>query len=649
MKKIIILIFLFGISELSAQLNIGGEPLSSENRIKKVLPQKIPTEYLPSINLTKIQLQDVEEEKKGMPPRFGFPIDVNLNLENSGVWTKVDSGHIWQLSIKAEGAKSINLLYDDFWLPKGATLYIYNAKKTHVIGGFTEANNKGIKEDFTKFATGLVYGDKITLEYFEPDTVTGQGEISIENVVHGYRKIDISNSLKAFGTSQSCQINVNCDEGDDWQFEKRGVALIVIDGTRWCSGALLNTSNGFATPYFLTADHCLNGEDAIGDPDASNWSFYWNYESPNCTNPSQEPEIFSTTGAVVVANRQSTDFALMRLTESPTLYGVTFLGWTATTSTFPGGVGIHHPDGDVKKISIENDNVNVFDGSISWTDGVTTPANTHWRVVFDDGGTEGGSSGSPLMDNNGRVVGQLHGGTGLCPGDSGFRKFYGILGVSFNGNNEHRRLRDWIYPTCNSNVTITEDFNGETPTQLSSDYLTANNELGSQTFVVYKAGDFVRLTPGFRAYVGADMTAKIGACNNSESNALGNTIALNSYTNTEEQLVENKSSSNQNKDKQQFQVEQNTVSIIPTNDFIIYPNPSQGESVIKFELTQDANATISIFNSQGKLVFEWSDDFIVGQNEVELRDLKKLSAGVYHVRLQTPEMTLSKSLILQKF
>ena len=37
-------------------------------------------------------------------------------------------------------------------------------------------------------------------------------------------------------------------------------------------------------------------------------------------------------------------------------------------------------------------------------------SNTHWRLNWDEGGTEGGSSGSPLFDDE-NIVGQLHGGS----------------------------------------------------------------------------------------------------------------------------------------------------------------------------------------------------------------------------------------------
>ena len=61
----------------------------------------------------------------------------------------------------------------------------YDDERRRVIGAFTSYNNK---EDGA-FATAPVAGDAITLEYYEPAAVRGQGVISIWRVVHAYRNL----------------------------------------------------------------------------------------------------------------------------------------------------------------------------------------------------------------------------------------------------------------------------------------------------------------------------------------------------------------------------------------------------------------------------------------------------------------------------
>ncbi|MDY0077472.1 MAG: hypothetical protein RBR87_09370 [Bacteroidales bacterium] len=161
------------------------------------------------------------------------------------------------------------------------------------------------------------------------------------------------------GSSGDCQVNVNCLEGNGWNNEKKAIALILVNGNRYCTGSLVNTTANDLRPLFLAADHCLGGwanydikYDAVTNPNLNHYSFYWHYEHPACSNSISEPPIYSTVGAMVIANNSTTDFALLRLTENP-LYNpnVTpyYLGWDRSGNPGTGGVGIHHPVGDVKK------------------------------------------------------------------------------------------------------------------------------------------------------------------------------------------------------------------------------------------------------------------------------------------------------------
>jgi hypothetical protein len=118
-------------------------------------------------------------------------------------------------------------------MPDGAKFFVYSNDRRHSIGAFTSANNNGDKNNIQGFATGLVYGDQVTLEYYLPTDVKDVGVISVVYVIHGYRYILLPDSEKAgYGQSGSCNVNVNCSEGADWQNEKNAVALILVSGNR---------------------------------------------------------------------------------------------------------------------------------------------------------------------------------------------------------------------------------------------------------------------------------------------------------------------------------------------------------------------------------------------------------------------------------
>lgn len=176
-----------------AQIGTNELPWSFQNNHK--FRAAIDMIVLPDIDIEQIEREDEHDEKLGVPPRFGFPHETCLNTDNSGTWQELPNGDkLWQLSIRCPGALSINLLYDRFYIPKGGKLFLYSADKRQTIGAFTEANNNGSAHDAKGFATGLLYGDEIVLEYYEPKMVAESVIISIARVVHGYRYIHRPNT-----------------------------------------------------------------------------------------------------------------------------------------------------------------------------------------------------------------------------------------------------------------------------------------------------------------------------------------------------------------------------------------------------------------------------------------------------------------------
>jgi lysyl endopeptidase len=93
---------------------------------------------------------------------------------------------IWRLRVRAPGAKSINLVYNKFWLPDRGKFHIYRPDKTILIGAFTEKNNKGTMNNPKGFATGIIKNDEIVLEYYEPKEFTNKSIISISQIIYGY-------------------------------------------------------------------------------------------------------------------------------------------------------------------------------------------------------------------------------------------------------------------------------------------------------------------------------------------------------------------------------------------------------------------------------------------------------------------------------
>lgn len=451
MRKIFlsIVVLCFCLS-LNAQISTNEQPVSYT---MDIAAKSIDTKTMPALDLAILEKENLRDDDDKKPFRFGFAHQVNYNLHNSGTWQQLpDGSKLWQLNIICPEALSINLLYDKFWIPEGGKFFIYTPDKKNSLGAFTSANNKEGARGQRGFATGLLDGDSIVLEYYQPKEVKDDAILSISAVVHGYRKVDFRTGTlpDGFGTSESCNINVNCSQGQDWQNEKRAVARVLVDGTEWGSGALINSTANTNSSLFLTADHLLDtgGYDATGSYNLDNFIFYWNYESSGCSNPSSEPTLYSTSGATLLANSSDSDFALFKLDEDPFIYSPYYLGWDRSGSSGTGGVCIHHPSGDIKKIStytITPQNVSVS-GKPCY----------YWGITWSLGVTYGGSSGSPLLNSSHRVIGHQRGGYSTCSDPSKVDNF-GKFSISWtgNGNSDYRRrLNYWLDPSATTSQTM---------------------------------------------------------------------------------------------------------------------------------------------------------------------------------------------------
>ena len=413
----ILFIILILMNFIISQVSQGGNPKSFELNLRSNVEEKV----MDYIDVEALINEDNQADKE-IPFRFGYDIPVSINLENSGTWDLLDDGsRLWRIKIKSEDAFSINLIFDEYNLPNEAELFVYSENLDMVLGAFTSLNNK----DYGGMATSPIEGDVIFLEYYESNSANFRGQLSISHVVHGYKDVFFKED-RDYGDSGSCNNNVNCSEGDLWDNEIRAAAMILSsNGSRLCSGSMINNVRQDLTPYFLTANHCIYGN-------TDSWIIMFNYESPGCANENG-PTNMTVQGTTLRSSGAGSDFALFELSEiPPESYEIHYSGWSALDVAPVQPVAIHHPSGDIKKISFDYEN-GISDGW-SGNDG------SHWRVAdWEDGTTEPGSSGSPLYDADHRIVGQLHGGEASC--SYNVNDYYGKFSTSWNSG-----LSTWLDP-----------------------------------------------------------------------------------------------------------------------------------------------------------------------------------------------------------
>lgn len=437
MRKILLAVAVLATGLANAQINYGGEPITWER--PELGAEAVEFYSTPSIDLELAQAQDeVTDQYKETPYRFGIEHEVDINFFDEARAQDIKGDRqVWRMGIECPGAISVNFLLDQFYIPEGGELFVYSEDKVDLHGAFTHESNKesGI------FPISIVKGDRIIMEYIEP--VSGElASLHISQIVHGYRPVANKWAERGpYGNSGACNINANCPEGLPWEAQKRSVALILSGGFAACSGAMVNNTLQDETPYFLTANHCL------GNP--NNWVYVFNHETEGCTG-NTGPTNQTVSGGTLRASSAGSDMALVELSNNvPAAYNVYFAGWdnSDSESAVTSAVGIHHPSGDLKKICFEDDAPyhNTAAGAAVW-----------YIDQWEDGVTEPGSSGSPLFDQNGRIIGQLYGGAAACSGsvNNGQFDYYGRVGVSWNGSSSSNRLVDWLDPNSSGAVTL---------------------------------------------------------------------------------------------------------------------------------------------------------------------------------------------------
>ncbi|RHJ94058.1 protease [Bacteroides sp. AM07-16] len=442
-------------THLNAQISEGGLPPSfnDRNTLKSALaPVEIPVDF----SVEDLKSVDAWQVSQGAPLRVAKLIDTDLSIDKDGNWTTLTNNEkIWQLRIQAEGAIAIMLYYKDFYIPEGGKLFIYNTDKTQVLGAYTSVTNPPTE----KFATEFVAGDDIVLEYVPATNNDEQPRIKIESIGYGYNHLYISQNTSLLKSTTSCMVNINCEEGDAWQNEKKGVCKIIEKIGNYsylCSGSLINNTKEDLTPYILSAFHCTQssfGESTSKD-EYNQWMFYFGYERTQCSNTSTAYKPNTMSGCTKVASTPlngGSDGLLLKLNQSiPASYNVYYNGWDRSDTQAQSGVGIHHPEGDYQKISTFKSPAITTTWLDMFNEGYK---NAHWEVIFNEtanghGVTAGGSSGSPLFNQKKLIVGTLTGGDSDCDKKPNGSNIYGKLFYHWDklADSDTTRMDIWLDP-----------------------------------------------------------------------------------------------------------------------------------------------------------------------------------------------------------
>ena len=370
-KLILNIIFLISLS--FCQIQYEGIPKYFNSRIDNL------------VSLSTEQSTIIDTDFDPMVFKYGDEYNLDVNILESSLVISDDQEVTYLLGIQSRGAFGIGINFSQFFLSENAKLYIYDFEQTYYIGSFTSLNNK----DSEVLSTSIVKSDHVIIELTVPRNEIKNIKLHINSIIHDSTDILNYYNNSSSNSREDCNINVICSEGDDWRDQING-AVRVSMGAGLCSASIINNTENDRTPYVLFADHCVSGS-------PNNYVVYFNYQSTSCngTSGSLNQSISGTNLLYQEDINSGADIALLRLTSDiPDSYNPYYVGWSVSSSPPNEAIGIHHPGGDIKKISFTNDNVSAGGSGANY-----------WEFQYDLGRVIPGSSGSPFFNEDKRQVG----------------------------------------------------------------------------------------------------------------------------------------------------------------------------------------------------------------------------------------------------
>jgi len=434
-----------------AQLSRGGKPMG-----KGILKSSFQWINLENSRAVELLMEEEADVLRGIKNRrFAREIPVSLNPERDGTWEGLPDGtRIWRIGIRGEGARALGIVFNRYFLEEGARLFLYDPMRKKVLGAYTKMNNKPT----AMLPVSYLPGGEIVIQLELPVGQSNYGDLQVGTVRFAHLPVfqDKSLSDEYFGRADTCNIDINCMAGNNWQEVKGSLVRMVSD--ELCTGVLVNNTLEDGKPYIYTAAHCVFDR-ITGEYQPT--VFYFNYESPGCDGPDGNDQ-FSIAGATLVAtgdtsenprDADSLDFALLELSVTPPdSFMVYYAGWNRNTSPAQHTTTLHHPRGDVKKISIDDDPPETSYHEEDYLPELVKYS--HWRILeWDLATTEGGSSGCPLFDQDQRVVGTLTGGSANCvnPVNDYFTKFDYAWDYY---DDPAKQLKHWLDPASTGTMTL---------------------------------------------------------------------------------------------------------------------------------------------------------------------------------------------------
>jgi FG-GAP-like repeat/Trypsin len=462
-----------------------------------------------AITLAAMSTQELDKKKLAHKP--GGPVSFSVQREvpdtdtvaktaGRTAWTTTSQGNqVGSIRIKSTDAKGVFIGVLVKQLPPTATLRFhgdksstaYHVSATEILSLIQTNVNAGDKSDFARTYWAPNFdSDDVTMEIELPAGVSRDTvQISIPTISHVFTtlaELDKNSQSLAKTGAGTCKVDATCYP--EYDNESRAVAKMFFirlkpDGTTVgssCTGTLLNNRFSDGTPYFLTANHCIDTQ-----TEASTLRLDWLFRTSSCNSGVQSTPTYRTDGgAVLLYNNLETDTSFLKL-NTPPPSAARFAAWSAElVNVGEPALGLHHPNKRLLETSLgpvkgyKNCRTTSADEGFgcnpAFVDAVEV--SNHILANWTVGSIEGGSSGSGLFvtrDNSRYLVGVLHGGDECKAPFSATNLFYGRFDLAYRA-----ALKTWLSPDVpnSGKLYAAMDLNGDAKSDLVVQSAAGNTE-----------------------------------------------------------------------------------------------------------------------------------------------------------------------------
>ena len=348
------------------------------------------------LNANSQTVEDFISEQK--PIKIGD--EISMRVKTSHPYQTLKAGVAFEKEFESKNSTYIKIYFRNFDLAPGDYVEIYSpkTKESLIYAGKGKIVDNG-EVTISDFWSQVIFSDKVIVKLHTVQASKGYG-FDIETVAYGYSPERIVELQELQGQAAICgsddKERIACYSGTEMFNKAKAVCKLILNGSGACTGWLLGCEGNV-----MTNNHCIGNAST-----ARNTDFLFNFQANNCSGGGNATTDQVASSATLIKTSGAVDATFVKLPVNPTdKYGYLSLRSEAART----GERIYipqHPGGRRKEIAVKEEN---GFGRIARTNGR--------RDVEYNTDTEGGSSGSPVLDFRTNLVVSIH-NTGGCPNGS---------------------------------------------------------------------------------------------------------------------------------------------------------------------------------------------------------------------------------------